>query len=62
MPNRPAVFEDLIVISTLKGFVPEEVDGRVINTAERLLRLQVLQAISLIPAGGKHVEGYLSTD
>ena len=62
MPNCPAVFKDLIIIPTLVRFVTEEVDGRVINTAERLLRLQVLQAVGLVPAGWKYIEGYLSTD
>ena len=62
VPNCPAVFEDFIIISTFECFVAEEVDGRVINTTERLLRLQVLQAVSLIPAGGKYIEGNLSTN
>lgn len=32
MPNSPAIFEDLIVVSALVCFVSEEMDGRVINT------------------------------
>lgn len=39
MPNRPAIFEDLIIISTLVCFVTEKMDDRVIDTTERLLRL-----------------------
>lgn len=62
MPNCPAIFEDLIVVSTLVCFVAEEMDGRVINTTERLLRLQMLQAVSLVPASGKYIERNLSAD
>lgn len=62
MPDRPAIFEDLIIISTFVCLVAEEVDGRVINTAERLLRLKVLQAVSLVPASGKYIERNLSAD
>ena len=62
VPNCPAVFEDFIIISTFECFVSEEVDGRVINTTERLLCFQVLQAVSLIPASGEYIEGNLSAD
>ena len=62
MPNCPSIFEDLIVVSTLEGFIAEEMDGRIVNTAKGLLCLQVLQAVSLVPASGKYVEGNLSAD
>ena len=62
MPNCPAIFENLIIVSTLERFVAKEVDGRIINTTERLLRLQVFQTISLVPACGKYIEGNLPTN
>ena len=62
MPNRPTIFEDLVIISTLVCFVAEKMDGGVIHTTDRLLCLEVLQAVSLIPASGKHIEGNLSAN
>lgn len=62
MSNSPAIFENLVIVSTFVCLVAEEVDSRVINTTERLLRFQVLQTVSLIPASGKYIEGNLSAD
>lgn len=62
MPNRSAIFEDLEIVSTLVCFVSEEVDGRVINSTERPLLLQVLEAVSLVPASGEYIKGNLTTD
>ena len=62
MPNCPAILKDLIIIATLVGLVAEEVDGGKLDTTERLLCLQVLQAECFVPASGKHIKGNLSAD
>ena len=62
MPNCPAILEDLIIIAALVGLVAEEVDGGKFNTTERLLCLQVLQAVCFVPTSGKNIKGNLSAD
>lgn len=57
-----AILKDLVIVSTLVGLVAKEVDGRVIDTTDGLLGLEVLQTIGFIPAIGEDVEGYLTTN
>ena len=61
MPCRSRIAVDLIVIPAFERLVAEKMNGRVIDSAASFLRCQILQAIRLVPASGKHVEGYLST-
>jgi hypothetical protein len=56
MSNRAVMGENFIVVPPLKGLVPEKVNFIVI------LLLDVLQAVSLVPAGGEDVETDLSAD
>lgn len=60
--NGPGVFIDLIIISSDKGLVAEEVDGLVFDARDTLLGFDVLQAVCLVPAGGEDVEGDLTTN
>lgn len=56
------VLEDLVVVAALVRLVAEEVHGAVLDAAELLLGLDVLQAVRLVPAGGEDVEGDLAAD
>ena len=62
MPDRPPILINLVVIPALVALVPEEMDGRVLDPAPLLLRLDVAQAVRLVPAGGKRVERDLAAD
>ena len=57
---RPAILVDLVVISTLKALIAEEVDVFVVDAAQGLLGLDVLEAEGFVPAGGEDVEGDLA--
>ena len=46
----PLVVEDFVVVATLKGLVSEEVNF------VKVLSLDVIQAVSLVPACGENVE------
>ena len=60
--NSSAVLEDLIIISSFGCLIAKEVDSRIFNTTKRLLCLQVLQAVSFIPACREYIKGNLSAD
>jgi len=62
VPNSPRVRENLIVVSTRESFVTEEMDGLVLDARNVLLSLDVLQAVSLVPASGEDVKGDLAAD
>ena len=62
VPDRALIHVDLIVIAALKRLVTKEVDGRIFDAGDVLLRLDVLQAERLVPARGEHVEGDLAAD
>jgi uncharacterized protein (UPF0210 family) len=54
---------DLPVVAALEGLVAEEVDRLVLDAAGFLgLILEVAQAVRLVPARGKDVEGELAAD
>jgi hypothetical protein len=56
------VLEDLVVVAALVRLVAEEVDLGVLDAGDLLLGLDVLQAVSLVPAGREDVKGDLSAD
>ena len=60
--NGPTVLVDLIIISSFIRLVAEEMYGCVVCAAERFLRFEVLEAVGLVPARWKDVEGNLTTD
>lgn len=61
--DRPGVLVDLVVVAALERLVAKEVDRRVGYPSRLLgLVLEVLQAVGLVPAGGKDVEGDLAAD
>ena len=62
MPDRPLVLENLIIVPTFVRFVTKEVDRLVIHAADVLFRFDMLQAVCLVPAGGKDVEGDLAAN
>ena len=63
VPDGAWVLVNLVVVTTFKGLVPEEVDSGVIpTTGQVLLILDVLQAIPLVPACWEDVEGDLAAD
>ena len=62
MPDCSAILEDFIVVPALVCLVAKEVNGGVVNTADLLLLLNVLQTIRLIPAGGEDIEGDLTSN
>ena len=53
---------DLEVVAALHRLVSEEVDRCVVDSALLCFVLEVLQAVPLVPAIGKDVEGDLSTN
>lgn len=62
MSRRPAILIDLTVVAAFGRLVAEEMDGRVVDPREGLLRREMLQAVCLVPAGGEDVEGDLAAD
>jgi hypothetical protein len=56
------VLENLVVVAALVRLVAKEVDSAVLDSRDLLLGLDVLQAVSLVPAGGEDVEGDLAAD
>lgn len=51
---------DLMVVSAHLCIVAEKMDGLVIYPADALFRLQVLEAVCFVPAGGEYIERYLT--
>ncbi len=63
MPNRSRVLIDLIVVATLESLVAKEVDLIVLDTIRKQrIRLDMLQAVRLVPACRKYIKGYLTSD
>lgn len=62
MADGARVLEDLVVVAALVRLVAEEVDRAVLDAADLLLGLDVLQAVCLVPAGGEDVEGDLAAN
>lgn len=60
--NGAGVFINLIVVTSNESLVTEEVDGAVFDARDALLRLDVLQAVGLVPTGGEDIKGDLATD
>lgn len=60
--NRPKVSVDLVIIASDKALVTEEVNVLVLGARDVLLSLDVLQAVSLVPAGRENVKRDLTTD
>lgn len=56
MSDSAAILEDLVVVTALESLVTEEVDGGVVDAADVLLSLDVLETVSLVPAGREDVE------
>lgn len=54
--DSAAILEDLVVVTALESLVTEEVDGGVVDAADVLLSLDVLETVSLVPAGREDVE------
>lgn len=53
---------DLMVVSAHLRLVAEEMNGLVVYPANALLRLEMLEAVCLVPTGGEYVEGYLASN
>lgn len=53
---------DFIIVAALEGLVTEEVDGLVLDAALFGFVLEVVEAVSLVPAGGEDIEGDLSAN
>lgn len=62
MADGTRVLVDLVVVAALVCLIAEEVDGGVLDTAEVLLVLYVLQAVRLVPTPGENVKGDLTAD
>lgn len=63
MTNDPRVRVYLVIVPALERLIPEEVYRRVIDAARLLgFGLEVLQAVPLVPARRKDVEGDLAAD
>lgn len=63
MPNSPLVLVNLVIVSTGRSLVTEEVDGIVLDTIrEFVIILDVPEAEGLVPTGGKDVEGDLAAN
>jgi DNA-binding transcriptional LysR family regulator len=66
MTDRPRILVNLIVVAILEALVAEEVDVLVVYTGEMLswicLRLDMLQAVCLVPAVREDVEGDLAAN
>lgn len=62
MSDGSGVFVDFIIVASHKSLVTEEVDGLVFDARNALLGLDVLQTVSLVPAGGEDVKGDLAAD
>lgn len=60
--NRSRVTVDLIVITSDKTLVTEEVDVLVFGAGDVLFGLDVLQAIGLVPTGWENVERDLAAN
>lgn len=59
MSLSPIILINLVVVAAFVGLVAEEVNGRVLDAGNILLRCQVLEAVGFIPAGREDVEGDL---
>ena len=62
MSNCPWIGVDFVIVAASKCLVAEEVDGVVLNARDILFSLDVLQAVCLVPTGGKDVKGDLATN
>jgi hypothetical protein len=63
MSNRPLILVNLPVITPLVRLVPKEMYRLEVHAVGQVLvRLNVAQAVCLIPTGGEHIEGDLATD
>lgn len=62
MTDSAGVRKDLIIVAAGEALVAEEVNGLVFDARDVLLGLDVLQAVSLVPASGEDIEGDLAAD
>ena len=63
MPHCPLILINLPIIAPLIRLIPKEMYRRKVDTIVQLLiRLDMAQAIRLVPARGKHIEGDLPAD
>jgi len=62
MPHGPLILMNLIIIAAFVRLVAEEVNRRVLDTADFFFFVEVLQAVGFVPAGGEDVEGDLAAD
>lgn len=62
MSLGPIILVNLVVVAAFVGLVAEEVNGRVLDARNVLLRCQVLEAVGFVPAGREDVEGDLPAD
>ena len=62
MSSHSGVGVHLVVVAAFECLVAEEMDRLVLDTVwSARLGLDMLQAVCLVPAGGKDVEGDLAT-
>lgn len=63
MTNCAGILVDLVVVTTLRSLVTKEVNGFVGDAVGLLgILFEVLEAVSLVPAGGEDVERNLTTN
>ena len=62
MPHSPAILIDLVIITALVCFIPKEVDSCIVDAADLLFILDMLQAVCLVPACGEDIEGDLAAN
>lgn len=62
MADSATVFENLIIVTTLVRLIAEKMDGGKVDARKSLLCRQMLQTVSLVPAGWKDVKRDLAAD
>lgn len=56
MPRRAFILVNLVIIPAFVGFVAEEMDSRVLDAREVLLRRDMLQAVGFVPTGRENIK------
>jgi len=54
--GNPAIREDLIVVSSRKTLITEEIDSFILDAGDVLFSFDVLQAVGLIPTSRENVK------
>jgi hypothetical protein len=62
MPNCPGVVVDFPIVTTRVSFVAKEVNGLVFDARDFFFSLNMVQAVSLVPASREDIEGNLTSN